>query len=212
MVQKAYERFSKQMNVTKVFLGTGRSGSGLVRRVIFCLFDSIYKVRRKNISSSSIPKVSKRPSLLKLVWMFLCLKDRNNELKKLRSADANGSLVLVDRWPQDEVAGFADARKLKGFEKEGGILGFVARIEKKFYCNLNQVKSDLTIWLDVSPEVSLKRKPEELTVDEADNYRAVLKQLSLDSFSNPVRIDADADLPDVSKNVNAIIWKNLSGS
>lgn len=212
MLQQAYERYSKQMNVTKVFLGTGRSGSGLVRRVIFYLFDSIYKARSKNISSSSISKVRNRPSLFKLLWMFLCLKDRNSELKKLCSADANGSLVLVDRWPQDDIAGFADARKLKGFEREGGLLGFVARIEEKFYRDLNQVKSDCTIWLDVSPEISLKRKPEELTIDEADKYRDVLKQLSLDSFSNLVRIDADAILSDVSDKVNSTIWKNLSGN
>lgn len=212
MIDEVHKVFSKQINVQKVFLGTGRSGAGFLRRIIFKLSDSAIKKKKKDEGSNLIQKakVKKKPKLLRMFWIYLCLRDRKKELKKLNRAAANGSLVIVDRWPQDQMLNLADAPRLTYFLNKNGLLGRLAKYEYSFYQEIKKAPIDKHIWFDISPEVSLERKPDELSLSQAKEYRSVLKTLVDKEFVNCVVINADEAYEAVRAKACNSVWECFS--
>ncbi|MBO7913690.1 hypothetical protein J5X89_18905 [Vibrio sp. G41H] len=208
MLEECTEFYKKQINVTNVFLGTGRSGAGFIRRQIF----KVYGSRDKNKSSSNIADshIIRKPNFLKLVWILLCLRDRNRELKKLFQSVANGNLVVVDRWPQSSVNGFADYPKLYDFCDESGLVGILARKEKKFYEKLSTVSVDKFLFFDIEPETSLDRKPNELTLSEAREYKQAMYELTSSHFSRVTPINAEQDFESVKVKSISAIWDSFN--
>ncbi|CAH6999311.1 hypothetical protein [Vibrio chagasii] len=208
MLDLSATQFSKQINVAKVFLGTGRSGSHPLRRLIFKLADFL-PVRKKNKIGKVKDTVTK-PSLAKLIWIYLCLRDRKAELNKMKRGVANGSLVLVDRWPQSIIENVADYPKLSNFSRSSGLTGYLSRLEFTFYEDLKAYEPDLLLWFDIDPKTSLVRKPGELDIDEAAFYKDSLEKYTDDCKFNFYRIDAEKTLSEVSDTTNSLLWKVLS--
>ncbi len=208
MIDEVYREMGKQLNVTRIFLGTGRSGAGLFRKFIFIIYDFKSK---KNRSTATENKGIKKISLGKLFWIYLCLRDRNKELTKLHRSAANGNVVLIDRWPQRAITDFADAPKLAEYVNAKGLAGYLARREADFYTKIESINIDKHLLFDIQPETSLKRKPNELTLDLAIKYREVMHNLRADIYKNCDFIDAEKSYGEVKNKVCKIVWNTING-
>jgi thymidylate kinase len=205
MIDRAFSKYSEQVNVQKIFFGTGRSGAGFLRSLIFKIYGT-----KANASENKKNNINYK----KLFWIFLCLRDRKKELRKLQISLANGCLVLVDRWPQNHIPGLADAPKLSNYINSNGLTGYLAKEEDDFYSSIQSIalNVDKTLIFDIKPETSLLRKPNELRLEQADEYRTIIHTLKNEGvFQNAHIIDAEKSFEIVRAEMLKSIWVVLYG-
>lgn len=206
-VKKVVKFYSIQMNTSSVFLGNGKSGASWYRKIFFSFFGTKAKFsQHKNINKSNANTKAKKIPFYYAIWIYLCLLDKRKNLMKAIKDSANGSLVISDRWPQTDVPGIFDGPRLANTISGNYIADKVIQKEEKFYKFASQFKPDLLIKLRVSPEKSLKRKPDELTLEEATNFSTLIDQIEWPA-QNIVNIDADQPQERVFEEVRTAIWE-----
>jgi len=197
--------YSRQMNVTRVFLGNGQSGASWYRKLIF----NFYGTKFKNSKEGKFTK--KRTSTFYALWILLCLFDKENNLKKAIKARANGNLVLSDRWPQNKISGTFDGARLDFEMSKNFIVRYVQNRELKFLKLSKLISPDLVIKLKIDPEVSVIRKPNELSLAEAKSNSSILDELVWNECRHDV-IVANDDFITVSESVKQKIWKLITNN
>ena len=114
-------------------------------------------------------------------------------------------LVLIDRYPQTEIAGYSDGPLLTRYlEKGHGFLYRMAKKELAIYQSAYTNPPDLTLKLMVPTEVAIARKPE-MTAEEIDNKKAAV--IAMNPSRNSVVVDTSVDMTESFGNVMNEIWK-----
>lgn len=206
---KIEQLFAIQMNVRKVFLGNGRSGASWYRRIIFSFYRTKTKSKENDVSYNNYSQKNVKVSWYYAVWILICLFDKEKNLKKAIAAKANGSLVISDRWPQRDVHGTFDGSRINIENPTNWIVKYVKNREQKFLLLASLIKPDLVIRLRISPETSLERKPDELTLIEAKRNVQLLDNIKWNN-STMVDIDANNSVEYVNKAVRSEIWSLLT--
>lgn len=201
---------AKQVDVSTVFLGSGRSGAPWYRRIAFALFGTKAKFKDKSGKTPAAGGV-KRYSPHYLVWLWICARDRIQRLYLAHRARSAGRLVLVDRWPQDSIAGSFDGPKLA--QVVDTLFAARARAAEQASCRLGrEFAPDLLLRFVVSPAVARERKPGELTEAQATGARDNLLQIQWPVATRVVDIDADQPAAQVDIAVRQAIWQQLGGA
>ena len=214
-IERITKFFAKQMNVQTNFLGSGKSGAGLIRKLImnivgFKASSKGHKEVRKaggneNVAKSDLP----RPPLHYVLWIMLCTLDREKQLKKIQYGLGNGNLVFVDRWLQDDRLDSVDAPRLANYKKFKGIVGYVARREAKLYKKIKLIPLHLVIKLNIDAETSIKRKPGELSYTQASDAIEKLNILKWPKEAKIMEIDGTDSLQNVTVNLKKAIFQLL---
>lgn len=201
--------FAIQMNVCKVFLGNGKSGASWYRKIIFSIYGTKAKTNSSQGSSGSNPLKKQKVTWYYALWILVCLFDKEKNLKLAISAKSNGSLVISDRWPQQEVVGTFDGARINVDNPKNWIVKYVKKREQKFLLLASLIKPDLIIRLRVSPETSLIRKPDDLTLDQAIRNSQLLNDIEWGN-TKLVDIDADQSIEEVNKAVRNKMWSQIT--
>jgi thymidylate kinase len=210
-VERLEKDFAVQINVTRVFLGNGKSGSSWFRRILFFIFGARarWKAHRKMRRSDSKTEKRNVPWYY-LLWMCLCLFDKRKNLASALSGRANGTLVLSDRWPQSQIKNNHDGPRIYGMGKVKGFTAFVAGREHSLLKKVEMIPPDIIFRLIVSPDTAMKRKPGEFTYEEAKRNMGFMCQIEWPQ-SLVVDVDAEQSCEEVHNRIATIIWKHLCG-
>lgn len=191
--------FRIQFNITKVFMGYGKSGASLFRRIIF----KFYGTKRKSSS-----KTKNKISLLYSLWIFLCVVEKRYNLKKAIKARANGKIVLSDRWPQDSLNNVLDGSRLGNYNGQSSIINWIKRYEKEMIQIAQFVSPDIVIKIIIDEQTSMDRKPDELDFVTAQKLCNYLKNINW-VCKEQLEIDGTQPQETVVKNLKKIIWSNV---
>lgn len=71
-----------------------------------------------------------------------------------------GTVVITDRYPQLEMAGFYDGPGLSTARAEGAFVRWLAKREAKLYAEMVRNKPTLVLRLNIDADTALARKPE----------------------------------------------------
>ena len=187
----------------------------------------VYKmVRREHQATSSIvgeKNFIARPMAglrdIFLYWHHVSLaQDRYERYLAGMKKSMAGSLVIFDRFPLESLdpqigVGRMDGSKIAVMagENSGAVAQFLARTEKSFYDRIRP--PDYLVILDVSPTVSLQRKPDHKREVVEEKSRLIRQMTALaESASRGLRsIHLDADLPyeDVFLHLKRKVWEIL---
>lgn len=201
--------FGKQINVQKNFLGSGKSGAGIIRKIIMNMFGFKATFKgHKEVRNSDL-KEKKIPPFYYIIWILLCLKDREKHVEKIKHGLANGNLILVDRWPQNSVSGGVDSPRLSNYIDNKGFVGRIAKREAKLYEEIEQIPLHLVIKLNIEAEKSVERKPKELTLEMASKAIKKLNDISWPNDAVIAEIDANKEQADVLSQIKLGIWHIL---
>lgn len=116
-----------------------------------------------------------------------------------------GSIVVLDRYPQDQFLGIFDGPKLQSGES----FSWAAKHEAALYLRVKDLNPDLVIKLRIDPRLALHRKP--------DHEVSVIEQKCkiVDALQFPrcsvVEIDAGQPLDEVLLDVKKAIWTLILG-
>ncbi len=209
------KEFSKKLDVKTVYLGSGDGSSSLLRKPMKLVAHKIggkgvgHAVEKEYADSrNGKNKVSLKARLYsaaKVIWADTLANEKKKKLRQVTTARNNGMLVLIDRYPQTEIAGYSDGPLLsKYLEKEKGVLYRKAKKELNIYQSAYANPPDLTLKLVVPTEVAIARKPE-MSEEEIDNKKNAVMAMNLSR--NSVVVDTSVDMEVSFGNVMDEIWK-----
>ena len=134
--------------------------------------------------------------------------------KKAERYSQKGGIALFDRYPQIIFEGRNDGPKirttLKKIKKSSLIYRFIehsAKIEEKYIRNAIKIKPDLVFKLMLSPEESIRRKPEE-SLEEVKIKHNIIEKWDFTNVPT-YQIDAAQDYAEEIKEIKTIIWKKI---
>jgi len=213
-IEKITRFFARQVNVQCNFLGSGKSGASLPRKLIMNLFGfkakfKGHKEARRANRPENITEIKKikKPPFYYLLWILMCTIDREKQLKKIQYGLANGKLVFVDRWLQDDIGNGIDGPRFSNYCSFKGLVGKVARREQKLYHKIKLIPLHQIVKLNIDPETSLKRKPGELTYEGAEKTIDKLNTICWPESTEIINIDATEEQNEVIRNMIRSIWQ-----
>lgn len=151
--------------------------------------------------SSRAGKVLRK--LLGKYYYVLLIRKKVSLLQLAQRLRRQGSVILCDRFPQQQVPGMNDGRHLAA---ESG--GRAASLEQNYFALAASLEADLVLRLRVSPAMAYQRKPEH-ALEQIRRKSAAMDQVA---FTRGQLIDIDANQPyaQVLLEAKRAIWKHLS--
>lgn len=206
--------FKKKLDVKNEYLGSGDGSSSLLRKPMKLVAKKVggkgvgHSVDKEldNVqeSKSSVSLKARLYSLAKVIWAVTLANEKKTKLRKITKARNSGMLVLIDRYPQTEIAGYSDGPLLNRYIKNKGLYGTAARYEKRVYDSAYVNAPDLFLKLMVPTEIAIARKPE-MTAEEIDNKKAAVRKMYSDCCC--VEIDTSRDKSVTFGEVMDAIWQ-----
>jgi len=205
-----------KIDVMTVYFGSGDGKSSMIRLPMKITNDLLNKKRIKkktnrdkelhNNNSESGEFIKKVKNFGKIPWSLALAREKNNKIRLVKCLVNNGITVITDRYPQVNVKGYNDGPLLS---YQSGIFSYLSKWENSIYENAVKNPPDLLIKLDVSPGVAVNRKPNDVTLIEAEKKAEAVKKINFKK-SRVVVIDADQELEKVIVQVKNEIWKCLN--
>lgn len=193
-----------KLDVHSYYLGSGQGSTRLLDRLRHTVKAKTRKPKKQ--ASAGAPRTKKPPGAfgrLLALHHLPAVGARRRALAEARRLARGGSMVVIDRFPQAEVAGIYDGPRLQ----DGNSFGWAARAEMKGFAGLAAHKPDLLVKLVVSPEVAHARKPDH-SLSSIERKCAITRDLRFDGIE-VVAIDADQPLEQVMLEAKRAIWHHM---
>ncbi len=203
-----------KIDAHQIYLGSGDGSIDLPVKILKALaskssFDSTgKKTSRKNLV---IAHRKREPSLIKETAS--CLLDlsitnqRYRKVKEAGQARTRGSILITDRYPQNQFVGIYDGPRVSRKNSGSSVRQFFSRLEQEKYNEISKVNPDIVFKLHVPVEVALKRKPNH-DVENIKQKAEITSQLGF-SRSKVIDIDASRPVEEVLSAVKQGVWESI---
>lgn len=203
-----------KIDARKIYLGSGDGSVGILVRFLKSLARRSRgkTVHKTSKTSSSSKNGSSSRSFVKEIGSCLLdmsiTNERYRKVKKAHQARMKGSVLVTDRYPQNQFEGIYDGPRIPRRDMHSNVRKFFAKLEREKYEKLTQLSPDVVIKLHVPLEVALERKPGH----DAENIRQKAEITSALKFNGArvVDIDATRSLEEVLISVKQVIWETFS--
>lgn len=210
---------SYKIEVKRFYMGEGDGQVPLFARIVkgvYGLFGGNKKSGGKKKESDENERISfkRQPGkyikkYVRALMIFSVVKANRKKIEKMERYRMNGGYSVLDRFPQLQSEGLNDGLKLKKFADQLGSrhIAKLAKKEEKLMQIVKRVQPDLLFRLIITPETSMKRKPEEQT--DYESIRKKAEQFNGIKYSAAKIIDIDAEKPyeEVLLDIKREIWK-----
>ncbi|WP_404476397.1 nucleoside triphosphate hydrolase [Novosphingobium sp. BL-52-GroH] len=147
-------------------------------------------------------QTEKGPGLLAALVIYAFSMRRVRRFRRMMRLRAEGNAIIADRFPQLGVPGPMDGPGLAN-ARQTGLVGMLARAERRRYAAMAACSPDLVLRLNVSLEVAVVRKPDH----RISSLARKIADVPLLTFEDApiVEIDAEQPLEDVLAQAMAAI-------
>jgi thymidylate kinase len=143
------------------------------------------------------------------LWALVLAAEKRSKMRACVKARNRGMIVVCDRYPQAQVAGFNDGPLLSPWlAGRWALQRRLARWELETYLQLARTTPDLVVKLDVTPEAGLSRSPD-TAPGEIERRREAVAAIDYGPGSRTLAIDAMRPLADVLLDVKRAVWDQL---
>ena len=209
LVREVRRWLGAEVDVTPCYFGTGDGEPSLFFRPFKAVSRLVARVVRTRPKGASHGVVSDRPpglgySVLFAVWAIAVAIDKRQKILATHRGASRGLVVVTDRYPQNEIAGFNDGPLLHRLLKCPAAL---KRFEASVFEMAQRAPPDLAIKLQVGRDTVVQREPQMLE-SIIDQRIAWLNELTFSS-TRVVSIDATRPLEEVHRRAKREIWSIL---
>jgi thymidylate kinase len=205
-----------KLDVYPVYFGSGAGTASALRWPMKILVDRFRHTRVLRGLRGARPEAPQRDGTHRerrvtwavALWALALAREKRAKLKRLHRARSRGMIVVCDRYPQIQVAGYNDGPLLGAWLARGsGLQQRLARWEDAIYRRATLLRPDLVVKLDLPPEVAARRKPE-MALEELRRRRQAVRAIHYEGCAY-AEIDASAPLEEVLVAVKRAIWEQL---
>ncbi len=204
-------------SVACIYFGSGDGKSSWLRRPMKTLLE-LYSSPQKSgvkpdnnkqlgVTRKKVPAIIRRLAIIP--WAISLAIEKRQKLRRALRLKKKGVIVITDRYPQIDVMGYSDGPLLY---KKSGVPKRIYDWEYKIYKTPQKSPPDLVIKLIISPETAVRRKPDDITLEEAKKRIAAIHQVRYPG-SCEINISAENSLPmvlsEVQKNILNQIQKKV---
>ncbi|MBD8215873.1 hypothetical protein [Erwinia persicina] len=166
----------------------------------------VWLERRLAAKSSKTQSMQTRsPALWAALIMYGFSLRRRANLRKVERLAKSGVMVISDRYPQAEIAGFHYDGPGIGVERvKGWLMTGLARREQRLYQEMAYYRPQLVIRLDIDIDTAFSRKPDH-DYEELRDKISVMDKINY-NHAAVLEVDSRAPYNDVlQKSLNAIL-------
>lgn len=202
-----------KIDTHKIYLGSGDGSVGLPIKFLRYLASSSTRMNEKSQATDQGAGKHGNPQKHILRELGSCLLDlsianeRHQKMMKARQARLGGSILITDRYPQNQFMGIYDGPRVPRGNNDSRVRQFFARREAQKYQEIAAIAPDVVIKLHVPIEVALNRKPAH-NIDQIQRKAEITHNLSF-MGSKVIDIDASKSLAEVIKSAKKAIWESL---
>jgi|GEM_PF-2636527 len=217
-----YKWMKNKIEVKNFYMGEGDGKTTLFVSFIKKI-KTILKVKNTNSSThaTETQKISKL-SLIKhpkkfikkfihSLLIFSIVKNNHKKIIRMNKYRINGGFCIMDRYPQLQSEGMNDGLKLSHLSNQikSAIIDHLSIKERKLIGIVNKIYPDIIFRFRISPETSMKRKPEEQV--DYQSIKDKIKDCEALKFngSKLIEIDAEKSLEEVILSVKTYIWSEI---
>ncbi|OLC36028.1 MAG: hypothetical protein AUH81_08835 [Candidatus Rokubacteria bacterium 13_1_40CM_4_69_5] len=143
-----------------------------------------------------------------VLWALTLAVEKRRKLRASWQARSRGMIVLTDRYPQAQLAGFNDGPLLAHLATHpNAVLRALARFEAEPYQWAAHHPPDVIVKLTVTRDTATRRKPD-TGAHEVQRRIAAIRALAFPG-ATIVQIDADRPLEQVLRDVEEAVWSHL---
>jgi Mrp family chromosome partitioning ATPase/capsular polysaccharide biosynthesis protein/thymidylate kinase len=195
-----------EVDVMPIYFGTGDGRPSLLLLPLKMMVPAINRLRRTKPKGASHGRISDRPpgrmyGFLMMVWAAAVAAEKRTKLRATQRGASRGLVVVADRYPQNEDAGYNDGPLLPRLRRAPR---WLRRFEARVYALARRLPPDLVLKLEVTPETAARREPDMDPAVIRQRIEAVHRLVF--SGARVVRVDAERPLGDVLRSVKSAIW------
>jgi thymidylate kinase len=208
-----------KIDVARIYFGSGDGPMSWHRAALLWLQRLLGRSGRReeksNLAETPSHEPTHRPAsqnslrrLFKGLYAISLAYEKRSTLRKATRARNRGMIVICDRYPQNQIAGYNDGPLLTEWRDERAPWGLFAGLEQRLLSVFSSVSPDLVIKLNVSEEVSALRKadtPKEMIAKKIEAVRS----LRFGPECQVIELDADRPLEDITMAVRSSVWQLL---
>lgn len=188
-----------------LYMGSGDGATGPVNRLRKLLSAAWKKRKPGGAKTSKIERYGEQSFVFKCYRLFdlMLLRRKLRYLHLARRLAKRGSVILLDRYPQNQFEGISDGPR----QQSGQGFGWAARMERRLFDEAAALGPDLVIKLHIAPELALQRKPDH----DAEAVKRKCEIVDALAFPRAETVTIDAALPadQVALAAKHAIWSLL---
>jgi thymidylate kinase len=198
-----------EIDVMPIYFGTGDGRPSLLLlplKLAVPLFTRLFARKPRGSSHGAVSGQApgRLYAALLAVWSTVLALEKRSKLHAAHRGSARGLVVVADRYPQDENAGYNDGPLLPRLAR---VPQWLRRFEAGAYALARTLPPDLVIKLDAPAELLAQREPD-MDRGVVRERAEALRRLSFPG-ARVVRVDAAQPLADVIRAVKGAIWSVL---
>lgn len=216
------EWLSWKIDVLFIYFGSGDGKSSLIRLPLIFALKLLKKkrlIQPKDVAitageyknhNSERKKRQRLNKLARVPWAIVLAYEKRKKLRNAWRARNLGKLVICDRYPQCQVMGFNDGPLLSHWlGHRNKLLNYIAYWESTPYLWSENYPPDLIIKLNVTPEVALKRKQHEMSIEKITLKIETINRLNFPHETKVVTVNADKPLEQLLMEVKQLVWETI---
>jgi thymidylate kinase len=205
------KRFKWKLSTVTAYLGTGDGRGSWVRGIIKWLYGKRRTKIKILIQDGRTEGSSRRGVAARCAagavaaWGLLIAYERLSAVRRAARSASRGFIVICDRWPQAQAAGFLDGPVIAPDPSALPGLASLARLEARIYKRLETYRPTLVLHLVADFSVSQQRKPGELTMVEYERRILLMENMRAKDGKICV-VDASQSLSEVAAEIFKSTW------
>lgn len=227
VVESITNQLARKVDVLRVYMGSGDGPVSLLRSPLRPLARAVDRMRGPDhgdpapdrSDETEDPESRDRdptrrdpaPILLgRILWALTLSREKRQRLESAWRARNRGLIVITDRFPQAQIAGFNDGPLLRKRAESGGssLLQRAAAIEERTYRLAQRQPPDLVVRLRITPEIAVARKPE-MSESEVERRDGAIGSMTWPEETRVIDVDASQPLEEVLREVLVAIWEEI---
>ena len=216
---------NRDYKVSKVYLGSGDGQVNAFTRSINSIRKIFWRMKSKdNKSSKAMKEVNNEDTIrflknpqkycatyLRALSCYAVVKDNNKKIIKMHRDRSNSVISIIDRFPQIQQKNVNDGPKLEYYSRclNSRVLENLAEKELALLRVAEEIQPDLVFRLNISAEVSMKRKPEQKNIKHFQYKIKTLKDIKF-SKARVIDINAEKDYNSVFSEIIEIIKSEIN--
>jgi hypothetical protein len=199
--------WESKIDIELVYFGTGDGP----RSLLFWLASIPGRLGgRKHRGPDLRSVIDTRPGWRGVSRAVLAARQKRQYMRWARSLRGRGVIVLCDRLPQNQTAGFNDGPLLAEYVGSGPLLKTqAARYEARIFDELVRPGPDAAIRLKPSIDVALARKPGDAPREVLERKLEGLLALEFPAATTAPIVDADGEVPALLLEVKRQVWRAI---
>jgi thymidylate kinase len=193
-----------KLDVHLIYMGSGDGRAGIVNGLRRHL-SKILSGKKGTLKQNASEEPMQSGILEKLYRLFdlLLMRRKLRLLRTSRRLADGGSMVLLDRYPQQQFNAISDGPR----QQDGRGFAWAARQEMRLFDEAQRLGPDLVLKLIVSPETAQARKPDH-DVETLRRKCAITEALQVKN-ADTVMLDAGQDPETVVLAAKRAVWAHL---